>query len=133
MKGNIKKKLIIGSLALSLFSTGAFTGGAASGWVQQVIVDGQARIGKAASDKKNELISNIDAKVEEKMKDSMEGKISSREDEVERQLEEYFDQKVAEIGNSEDTVVIEEALDFKADDIVKIYKAEIDNAFGSVE
>lgn len=132
MKGNMKKKLIIGSLALSLFGTGALTGGAASSWKQQVINEGQVRIGKAASNKKDELLANVDAKIQEKMMEGMEEKISSREAEAERLLEEYFNQKVSELGNTEETAEIEEAFDLKLENIVGMYKEQIDAAFGTV-
>ncbi|MEC1725843.1 hypothetical protein P9E34_14075 [Schinkia azotoformans] len=128
----MKKKLIIGSTALVIFSLGALTGGASSTWVQNLIADGNKRVNSAAYYKKEELIGNIDQKIQEKLSANMETKITVREQQVTQELEDYFNQKVESLNSPEESAFIDQELDKNASEIVDRYKLEIDNAFGTI-
>lgn len=127
---DLKKKVLIGVSAVTLFGAGHLTSGASS-WANQVIVDGNKKVNTAAYNKKTELLSNLDQKIQEKLAQGMDSKISTREQQAEQELEEFFNQKVSEIDSYGEVAEIEKQLDVNLENTVGRYKEEISQAFGT--
>ena len=133
MKTKIKRNIIIGVSALSIFAAGSFAGvkAASTTWLDQLSVDSANSMDTAGKAKTNELTSNVQAEIQTTVKAKMNPILTAKEADIQTQLQAYFDSKTTNITDSPSYTAAVADLDRIETNLLAGYKAQIDAAFAA--
>jgi hypothetical protein len=125
----MKKKIVIITLFIALsFGIGSLVG-AQTSIVASVVDKANREIGATGMAKKEAIVGNLQEEVATVVQAKLGTRLAENKTEVEQSLQAYYDEKLANIENTEEFKAAVTQLDAMTEKAIAYYKAEIDKAF----